>query len=342
MLSQQTVRNCILAAALIVLSGCIALGPTPNVARNGDVINLNLGGIKRNTNVQLITADDLSVSIVDANSNGPYNLNVVGVFRAYPDHTSFYAVQSQNRSDANFGQVGTDPLYPHDGALWVAVQLASDAATPVNLNLAPGSATITVADASGNLQQTSRPGVDGNLTSLQVTIIDDPGNTYSSGPPSIAEQQYFAYGTSKFLTLRPSAPSPVPVGGMQVEVVFDDTYSNAVDIHAVPLNHDPYSSLIQSVADDPGDPSKRVLRVVLTNPNGFVPLAAWTQGQSTDLDLVLGVVNLGGTFSTIPTASLCPSPPTGPFCINAANSYYVDLNGDVIPGVTPTLINEFL
>ena len=340
MLSQHLVKNGVLLAALILLSGCIALSPTPNVARNGDVINLNLGGIKRNTGTQLVTADDLFISIVDSGGAGPFNLNIVGIFRAYPDHTSFYSIQSQDRTDTNFGEVGTDPLYPHDGSLWVAVQLASDSrdGTPANLNLQAGAATITVFDASSTLIQTNRSGVDGNYFSLPINIV--AGGSYVSGPPSISEQQYFAYGTSGFLTLRPDGPSPVTVGGMQAEIIYTNAHSPAVDLHAVPLAHDPYSSLIQGVTDN-GD-GTRTLRVMLTNPNGFVPRASWTQGQSTDLDLVLALVNLGATFSGLTTADLCPGAETaGPICVVDANSYYVDLNGDVIASIDTTLANEF-
>ena len=41
MLSPKLLRNCILAAAAIALSGCINLSPTPSFGRNGDVININ-------------------------------------------------------------------------------------------------------------------------------------------------------------------------------------------------------------------------------------------------------------------------------------------------------------
>ncbi|MDH3978159.1 MAG: hypothetical protein OEU86_06550, partial [Gammaproteobacteria bacterium] len=80
----------------------------------------------------------------------------------------------------------------------------------------------------------------------------------------------------------------------------------------------------------------KTLTAVLTNPNGFVDLASWSQGQSTFFDLDLALISYGNGLDGVSTANL------GSYVTITANSYYVDLNGDVIPGVAPTLSNEFL
>jgi hypothetical protein len=298
------------AAALFVLSGCISKVPTPSFARPGDVVNIGLGGIKRNTGMQLIGRDNLTVTITDANSV-VHTPQILGTYRVFPDHTSIYAVEAQDRNHGDYGQ-----LYPHDGAVWMTIRLF-DPSTG-NLPLAVGDATISV--SSPDLIQTGHVD-DGDYASFPIEIL--PG----VGQVSITDNQNLAYQTNTYLTVRPSTTAGVSeIGGAQFEITFKSliTYDDAFEMRMVPLNHDPNLSLIQSIVDN-GDGTK-TLTAFLTNPNGFVPLASWSQGKSSFLDLHVGLVstNGGAAFQNfINTMSM------------TTNSFYVDGNGDPIPGISP-------
>jgi len=303
--------------ALVILSGCIGQVPTPGFARKGDVVNLNLGGIKRNANMQEINITDLTVTITDSDSQ-VYSPQLLGTYRAFPDHTSQYAVSAQNRADPNFGQ-----LYPHDGALWLTIRLFDPQSGP--LPLAVGPATISI--SSPKLVQTSFT-YDGDYTNIPIEIL--PG----TGTPSLADNQNQAYQTNTYLTVAPSTTTGVgTVGGMQVEIVYNDsvTSGDPYELRAVPLNHDPNISLIQSITDN-GDGTKTLV-AMLTNPNGFVDLPSWTQGQSTYFDLRLGLVSSKGltAFQNWMTD----------FTLVTTNSFYVDINGNPIGAASPVLLKEF-
>jgi hypothetical protein len=308
----------ILAASLLLLSGCISQVPTPGFARTGDVINVGLGGIKRNAGGQLITTADLVVTITDSDAV-VHVPRIKGVYRVYPDHTSMYAVGAQFRGNPPFGD-----LYPHDGAVWMTLLLV-DPGSSLPLPLATGPAVLSV--SSAKLTQTAK-NEDGQYDSFSLEIL--PG----TGQQSQMDNQNLAYQTEGFLSLKPSAAPAVAVGGVQVEIVFDSsvTAADPIELRVVPMHHDPNSSLIQSVTDN-GD-STKTLRAMLTNPNGYVPVGAWSQGQSTLFDLELAIVSHGGGVASTATADL----PTV-FTVTT-NSYYCDLNGDVVPGITPVLSNE--
>ena len=149
--------------------------------------------------------------------------------------------------------------------------------------------------------------------------------------------QFSAYRSDYYISIKPSGAFATTVGGLQVELVIDENQAgtDAVERRLVPVHHDPNLNLVQSIVDN-GDGTK-TLTAVLTNPNGFVDLASWSQGQSTIYDLDLALVSYGSGLDAVPTASL------GSYVtVTGANSFYVDLNGDVIPGVSPVLSNEFI
>jgi hypothetical protein len=128
------------------------------------------------------------------------------------------------------------------------------------------------------------------------------------------------------------------IGGAQIEIIFDSSLStDPIELRAVPLNHNPNMSLIQKVTDN-GD-STKTLTIFLTNPNGFVSVANWTQGQSTYGDLELGITSANGVVGIIVTNAAIAAP--GTMDLISVNSYYVDLNGNPVTGVNPILINEF-
>jgi hypothetical protein len=314
----RCIKLVFLSVAVVLLSGCISQVSTPNFARGGDVINVGLGGLKRNADGHLILASDLTVTITDSLSV-VHSPQVLGVYRVYPDHTSSYSVGAQNPSHPQYGD-----LVPHDGGVWTTIRLSAPNNAP--LPLATGPATLSI--VSAKLTQTSKPN-EGTYANFPLNIL--PG----TGVASLSDSQNLAYQTDGYLSVKPSATAAVPLGGAQIEIIFDAdvTASDPIELRMVPQHHDPNLSLIQSVTDN-GNGTKTLL-AILTNPNGFVELGSWTQGQSSLYDLEMAIVSDSGGVTNTPNAEL------GDVFTVTGNSYYIDLNGDVVPGITPVLSNEF-
>jgi hypothetical protein len=134
---------------------------------------------------------DLDATITDANSV-VHDVSVIGLFRAYPDHTSWYARDSLDRSSANlFGG-----LEPYDGMYWATLQLTALGGAP--LPLAPGPATIAI--TSTELVDTGLEFgfgySEGTLASFPIEILE------GTRVPTYEEtQQYTAYRSQRGLTI---------------------------------------------------------------------------------------------------------------------------------------------
>jgi len=136
--------------------------------------------------------------------------------------------------------------------------------------------------------------------------------------------------------VRPSAPAAVTVGGAQFEIIFDASLSAGapIEFSLVPQHHDPNAKLIQNVTDN-GDGTK-TLKAVLTNPAGFAAtLNDWSQGMSSLYDLDLAIVGENGSPAWVADSDI------GNYFTVTANSFYIDVNGEVIPGIVPVISNEF-
>jgi hypothetical protein len=281
---------------------------------------------------------DLDATITDANSV-VHDVSVIGLFRAYPDHTSWYARDSLDRSSANlFGG-----LEPYDGMYWATLQLTALGGAP--LPLAPGPATIAI--TSTELVDTGLEFgfgySEGTLASFPIEILE------GTRVPTYEEtQQYTAYRSQRGLTIEPSTLAGISeVGGLQVSLTYQTSRIGqggggaTVAPRIVPLSHDPNINLLQSTVDN-GDGTSTVT-AFMTNPNGFVANADlggdWTVGKSTFADLGLAVVATdAGTATNADPFTDWDSDCAGPcYWIETAESFYVDSNGDVLVTVSPVL-----
>jgi hypothetical protein len=309
----------------MILTGCIGLQTTPNFAQNGDVLSYPLGGLKRNADSQLISAADLTITLTDSASN-QYTLPVLGIYRAYPDHTSEYAVNVQDRTSPDYSE-----LYPNDALIWVSFTLRDANLVDVLPVLATGDANLSF--ASTKLTQTNSN--DGSYTNIPLKIVSGVNASAIAG----ADLQFQAYRSYRYITIKPDATPVSDIGGAQIEIVYNNAFTSSGPFkpRAVPLNHNPNMSLIQSVTDNGNGTS--TMRIFLTNPNGFVDVDDWQQGQSTFEDLALGITSASGILGFVATNAAIAA--TGTMDIVSLNSYYVDLNGDTVAGVSPMLVNEF-
>ena len=124
-MSVSSATKCAVTILLLsILSGCIGLQTVPRIARSGDVVNFTLGGFKRNIDAQALVKGDLTVTLTDSNSV-VHNPEVLGIYRAFPDNASEYAVNVQDRNDMDYGDlssVGRRGLGQHRPAqrIWTA------------------------------------------------------------------------------------------------------------------------------------------------------------------------------------------------------------------------------
>jgi len=310
----------------LLTSGCITTVTTPSYARSGDLVQVGLGGIKRNSTGKSLIAGDIAATITDSNSV-VHNVQVAGLFRAYPDHTSWYARDSLDRQDTFFGNVE-----PYDGMWWATLELSDPVGNP--LPLATGAAVISI--ASAELIETGW-GSEGTLSSFPIEII--AGTTL---PTNAEEQQYTAYRHRRSIVISPDDLTGVTeVGGFQVAITYNnaavDTGGGAAVVYprVVPYSHDPNITLIQSTVDN-GD-GTQTLTAMATNPNGFVPNAdvggAWSVGKSTFADLQFAVI-------VTDTTDLAPGWESN-YWIELVDSYYIDLSGDQIASLDPVLSQSF-
>ena len=310
----------------LVTSGCITTVTTPSYARAGELVQVGLGGIKRNSSGKSLVPADLTVTITDSNSV-VHDVQIAGLFRAYPDHTSWYARDSLDRQDAFFGNVE-----PYDGMWWATLELSDPVGNP--LPLATGAATISI--TSAELIDTGWTS-EGTLSSFPIEIV--AGTTT---PTNEEEQQYTAYRHRRSIVISPDNLTGVTeVGGFQVAITYNSSAvatgggSAVVCPRVVPYSHDPNITLIQSTVDN-GD-GTQTLTAMATNPNGFVPNAdvggPWSVGKSTFADLQFAVI--------VTDATDLGSGWESNYWIESADSYYIDLNGDQITTANPLLSRSF-
>jgi hypothetical protein len=338
MIYETIKRHALILALLPVLTmtGCINASTTPGYARAGDLVNIGLGGVKRNTdgtdlwggpsandaaaaNISAVITDDFDPDDGDPGTY-TYDLQVRGTFRAFPDYSSQYSVSALDRSDAYFSNMD-----PYDGQWWVTIELVDAGGTP--LPLTPNQQHRIIVSSSELTDQTWS--YEGELTNFHILILDGVAT-----PTNEEKQQYKAYRSRPNLTIKPDlAPTVNSVGGLQVKVDYDPTFTTySVLPRLVPISHDPNITVIQHTVDN-GDGTHGLIAMVV-NPNGFVDLdgGLWEVGSSTFDDLSFAVV-VSETYNY----DLNEYPWQNNYTLDSAESFYIDNNGDVIGSMTPVL-----
>ena len=188
------------------LVGCINFQTTPGYARSGDLVSIGLGGIKRNTdgstlwggssandatpaNVLVEITDDWDPDsdLVDGGGTYTYKLQIRGMYRAFPDHASQYAVSTLDRTAPAYSQ-----LRPYDGQWWATVELVDQAGDPLPLTTGPNRIIVTSAKL---IDQTWS--YEGELSNFRIEIL--PG----VAAPANEKYQYSAYKHRPVMLVRP-------------------------------------------------------------------------------------------------------------------------------------------
>jgi hypothetical protein len=308
------IRSILFLSLAIILSGCVQQYSNPSEAKAGGVVQIGLGGIKRNAGANTLRAEDLTVTIKDA-SGAVYPLQTNALFRVYPDHASNYIINRLNPNDETPSHSNT---LPYDGG-WYIMTILTDADS-VPLPLVAGNATISITSPKlVNL----KAGSEGDLSKIKIRIL--AGTTSASIEQT---EQFNYYKPHNHLNIKPTGiDNNTTVSGAQIRITYNNTQFDNASLapQVVPLSHDPNMQLLIKQKDLGNGTSELIVN--LTNPRGFVAMDNWVAGKSSLADLNLMVVPASGLDANWPTY----------IQIDSANSFYMDLNGVPIVGAAPVL-----
>lgn len=320
--------------AIVVLiafgTGCVNQRTTPGYGRAGDYISIGLAGVKFNTDQnKTLRASDLTALYYDVANDTYYDLRVLNTFRAFPDHTSQYAVLALDRT-GNFGEENSD-IEPYDGQWWVTLKL-DNPVTGNPITAPPGLGFIRISVVNpGDIVDVYES--DGNLANGHLFEL-------IAGTPNLdpaATAQFDSYRSRPSLTLQPDAAYGVTsVGGFQIKLDYNtaslrevNSVKSPIVPRLVPISHDPNINIIQHTVDNGS--GNRSLIAMVTNPNGFIATSAqgvWVPGNSIFEDLNMAVVVDDATqFASW----------SSDYVLDPVESYYIDINGIELTGVEPTL-----
>lgn len=304
------------------LGACVQFKPVPGYARAGDYIIIGLGGVHRNAGGEpALSKDDLTITITDANTM-TYDLEARYVFRSYLDYNALMHVGA---IDGTSTQMGLTGIVPFDGGWFAAVPLtyAGQYESPL-VELATGAAQLKV--SSPKLSNTA-DGPEGNLDNIPIEIL-----------PGVSQQddqyvaQFFSYSANghNFVISPDNLGGASDIAGAFMVVDYNDEtfFKNGLMPMVVPVHHNPYAQLSYHVKDN-GNGTGSVY-ITLLNPAGFKASTTSTVNASLHDDLAVRLVYF--TAGTIAQAK-------GIFSLDSAKSYYIDGNGAVIGGISPTLVH---
>ena len=301
------------------LAGCVQSKPTPGYARTGDHIVLGLGGILRNAGgARLLTPEDLTIKLTDANSV-QHTLKARYVFRAYPDHG---ATMNTLTLQGAYPQLGLTNMVPFDGGWFAVTPLTVPDQYDSPLPLAVGPATLSI---TSNKLNNINNSAEGDLTAIPIEIL--PGVSVQDVDYA---RQFLGYvsNTSGFVITPGSLAGISAVGGASLVINYSDDnfFNSGLDPMVVPIDQHPYVQLNYNVVPN-GDGSGSII-VTLLNPAGFKTQA--TAEANSALLSHLGVKLLYFSDGTAAAAK-------ANFSLDVDRSYYIDMNGTMLPGVSPYL-----
>lgn len=312
-------RLLIFFSLLAVLAGCVQTKTTPGYARAGDNIVIGLGGIERNAGGEIaIKASDLTIVLTDAN-NVQHILSPQYIFKTYLDHSAQMNTFAIDGTAAQYGLVG---MVPYDGGWFIMVPLRYAPPDSTPLPLAVGPATISV--TSPKLTNTANF-LEGSLSIIPIEIIEG----VADGDPDFA-RQFIGYIASRegFVISPDDLGGVSEVGGAYLAINYSDDsiFKNGLEPVVVPSGHNPYVQMNYNLVPN-GDGTGTIF-VTLLNPVGFKSVAASSTNSSLLSDLSIKL----NYFS-----DATPAVAKTKFSIDTQKSYYIDLNGTVLEGISPTL-----
>jgi len=320
---------------LVILSSLIASGcssiPLPKYAKPNDFVTVPIGGSKTVANSNYLEYSDLEVTITDSMGQ-EFPAIILRLYRVYADPSSRYALAINDP-----GSELTGVVYANEGQ-WM-LQFVMPSGNDLGQTPEPGPASIAVISTEVNPDpdpkkrriNTDVKTFNEDLSALPFEILPGTGGTVIS---EIRGGQYLA--TGRTILAQPDDETALlnNVGGAVYVFQYntDAFLSNALP-YAVKTSPDQHIQLSTSRKDLGGNITE--LTAIVINPNGFYDDASWGPGKSYYDGLYVAMswdpVPYGGGEIVNDTnwqshVSLVP-----------AKSYYIDLDGNIIPGVTPVL-----
>jgi len=211
---------------------------------------------------------------------------------------------------------------PFDGGWFALVPLITPGDTSP-LPLATGPATISISSAT--VSNTAKP-LEGDLTSINIEILDGVTTLDSN---YLVQFSGYAAGVNNFV-IRPEDLSGIDnVAGAFFKIdYYDESYfRNGIEPVVVPSGHNPYVQLAYSVVSNGNGTGS--INITLLNPAGFKSVATGNANSSLLADLSVNFVYFAGANWQAEIART-------KFALDTAGSYYIDVNGAVIDGLSPT------
>ena len=317
----RRIKQLVFLALVSTLIGCVQTKTIPGYAKAGDYIVVGLGGIQRNAGgAAVLKPEDLTVTLTDAN-NVDHNLEPQYLFKSYPDYSAYL---NSRILDGAVNNVGLTDLVPYDGGWFAVVPLTNSVTDTTPLALAVGPATVSV--TSPKLTNIGNA-VEGNLNATPIDIL--PG---ISALDSDYIKQFIGYpdDTNSFVVSPGDLTGIDAVAGGYLLLTYNDDsfFAAGLEPVVVPTGHNPYVDLSYNVIPN-GDGTGSIV-VTLLNDAGFKSLATAQPNSSLLSDLSVKLIYYARLTST-------PTQAKANFSIDTVNSYYIDLNGDVLSGVAPQL-----
>ncbi|WP_123711029.1 hypothetical protein [Sinobacterium caligoides] len=314
------IKNIGVIALVLLVSGCIS-APLQRYAKTGDVLTIPFASMKKDTNGEYINHDDLTVTITPNGSTAPLPVKVRMTKRIFDEPASINNL---------LGMLGTT-VASHDGE-WVAIVELKDPETDKPLVLAPGPATISIAS------EKLTPFDNDNTyrldpAALPIEILE---GTASKLPEFVrAHLEVLGFDDASMIVQPSALAGEERFGGMQLQFSYTPA-GGAAQTNDNPLLltkyvPDPNSQL--TISYNMVDNSYHV-KAIMLNRYGFIT------GLDDSTAEQLGVSVLA---SDIENLSLAMTYLTGidvdsEVIIDTAESYYFDLDGNRIEGVTPVFV----
>ncbi|MEH6591123.1 MAG: hypothetical protein V7746_12755 [Halioglobus sp.] len=308
----------LLYVSVMLLGGCVQTKSVPGYARAGDVVVLGLGGIHRNAqSASLLSVNDLTITLTDAN-HVIHPLVGSKMFKAYP------AYDSTLNGRVIDGLLSPMSVELYDGAWNVTVPLTVDGTTDTSpLPLAIGPATISI--TSAKLTDTQLL-TEGSLAAIPIEIVEG-----TSAYDADYNQQFAMYQQSfDVFDISPDDLTGINsvAGGFFVISYSDDSlFKSGLLPTVVPSNHNPYVQLSYNVVEN-GD-GTGLIYVSLLNPDGFKSTSSATIRSSRLSDLSVRMQYFPEGASKVQVENSVS--------VNLVESYYIDMNGDEISGLEPSM-----
>ena len=332
---------------LVILASLIATGcstvPLPKYAKRGDYVTIPLGGTKTVGNSNYLTKNDVTVTVTDIQGQ-VFPAAVNRLFRVYADPSSRYALLSK---DADSYLFTNNVSYANEGQ-WM-LQFEMPATNDLSQTPAAGIAQIAVASTELNpdpdplnRQINLEPRyLNEDLSALPFEILEGDGDNLVS---EVYGMGHLELGATILVTPDNVAGLINNVGGAvyvfeySTDSFIAADYNGVVDVggglpHLVKTSPDQHLQLATSRKDLGGNITQ--LTAMVINPYGFHDDATWVPGTS-----YYDALNVAFSWDTgvyIGQDIVDDTNWQSHVSLVASESYYIDLNGNIIPNVTPVL-----